>query len=333
MDMSKQIFQLHGVDDAGEPVLRRRDLGGFFSKLAPTFVGIEACAGAHHWARVLSGLGHEVRLLHAQFVKPYVKRNKNDAADAEALCEAMSRPSMRFVAAKTAEEQAALMLYRRRERLIADRTRLANAVRGHAAAFGLIAPRGLDKMEPLLLRACGDVSLPALARAVFADLARDYARLAEELKAVEARLLAWQRSMPASRRLEAIPGIGPITAALLTMKVTDPHGFRSGRHFAAWVGLTPKDHSSGGKQRLGGISRAGDEALRRLLVIGATAVIQQVRRGRGADWPWLAALLTRKPPKLAAVALANKMARIAWKLMTTDTDYDRSRAAAAARPA
>jgi transposase len=255
-------------------------------------------------------------------VKPYVTRNKNDGRDAEALCEAMSRPSMRFVPAKSAEQQAALMLIGIREGLITRRTQLSNAIRGYAAEFGVTAAKGLDKIEPLLSRIVQDDRLPALARELFAIQGRDYARLQVELKAIEVRLMAWHRANADSRRLAQIPSIGPIGATLLVMKTPDPRAFDSGRHFAAWLGLTPKDHSTAGKTRLGKITRAGDERLRSVLVAGATAVIQQVRRGRGRPSPWLIALLKRKPPKLAAVALANKTARIAWKLMATGEDYD-----------
>ncbi len=329
MDTSKYIFQVHGVDAAEQPVLRRRlgrkQMLEFFARLSPTVIGMEACGAAHYWARELCKLGHEVKLMAPQLVKPYVARNKNDGRDAEALCEAMSRPSMRFVPVKTAEQQAALMLTGIRDGLIARRTQLSNAIRGYAAEFGLITPKGLDKIEPLLARMAQDESLPKLARELFAVQGREYARLQAELKAVEAKLLAWHRADALSRRLAQIPAIGPIIATTLVMKTPDPRVFRSGRHFAAWLGLTPRDHSTAGKTRLGKITRAGDEILRRLLVVGATAVIQQARRGRGHPSRWLLALLKRKPPKLAAVALANKIARIAWKLMATGECYDASR--------
>jgi transposase len=273
----------------------------------------------------LGQLGHTVKLIAPQHVKPYIKRNKNDGRDAEGLCEAMSRPTMQFVPAKTAEQQAALMLAGTRERLVAQRTQLSNAIRGYAAEFGLIAAKGLDKMEPFLADIAADEGLPVLARELFAMHGREYAQLQAELKNIEARLLAWHRANTDSRRLAQIPGIGPIGATTLVMKTPDPRAFPSGRHFAAWLGLTPKDHSTAGKTRLGKITRAGDEVLRSLLVAGATAVIQQVRRGRGHPSPWLVALLKRKPPKLAAVALANKIARIAWKLMATGESYDGAR--------
>ncbi len=325
MDTSKHVFQLHGVNAAEEPVLRkklrRQDLIAFFTKLPPTVVGIEACGGSHHWARLLQSLGHEVRLLPPQFVKPYLKRGKNDAADAEAICEAMSRPTMRFVPVKSTEQQAALMLMGLRDRLIRQRTQLANAIRGYAAEFGLIAAKGLGKIEPLLERIREDDTLPPLARELFAMQAKEYVQLQTRLEEVDDKLMAWHRADACSRRLAKIPGVGPIGASMLVMKTPTPESFRSARHFAAWLGLTPKDHSTAGKVRLGVITRAGDEALRSVLVVGATTVIQQVRRGRGSASPWLVALLKRKPPKLAAVALANKIARIAWKLMVSGEHY------------
>jgi transposase len=317
----KHVFQLHGVNVAEEPVLRkklrRQDMVAFFTRLPPTVIGIEACGGSHHWARLLQALGHAVRMLAPQFVKPYLKRGKNDAADAEALCEAMSRPTMRFVPVKTAEQQAALMLVGLRDRLIRQRTQLANAIRGYAAEFGLVAAKGLVRIEPLLERIRDDDTLPPLARELFDIHAKEYAQRQTRLEEVESKLMAWHRHDECSRRLAQIPGVGPIGASMLVMKAPAPEAFRSARHFAAWLGLTPKDHSTAGKVRLGVITRAGDEALRSVLVVGATTVIQQARRGRGSASPWLVALLKRKPPKLAAVALANKIARIAWKLMVS----------------
>jgi transposase len=325
IDTSKHVFQLHGVNVAEEPILRkklrRHDLVAFFTKLPPTVIGIEACGGSHHWARLLQSLGHEVKLIAPQFVKPYVKRGKNDAADAEAICEAMSRPTMRFVPVKSPEQQAALMLVGLRDRLIRQRTQLANAIRGYAAEFGLIAAKGLGKIEPLLERIREDDTLPPLARELFAMQAKEYVQLQTRLEEVDNKLMAWHRADACSRRLAKIPGVGPIGASMLVMKTPTPESFRSARHFAAWLGLTPKDHSTAGKVRLGVITRAGDEALRSVLVVGATTVIQQVRRGRGSASPWLVALLKRKPPKLAAVALANKIARIAWKLMVSGEHY------------
>jgi transposase len=329
MDTSKHIFQLHGVDAAERPVLRRRlgrkQMVGFFAKLPPTVIGVEACGAAHYWARVLGEFGHEVKLIAPQHVKPYVRRNKNDGRDAEGLCEAMGRPTMRFVPVKTAEQQAALMLAGLREQMVARRTQLSNMIRGYAAEFGFAVAKGLDKIEPLLADIAQDESVPALARESFAIQGREYAQLQGELKAIEARLRAWHRGNADSRRLAKIPGVGPVGATALVMKTPDPRAFSSGRHFAAWLGLTPKDHSTAGKTRLGKITRAGDERLRSVLVAGATAVIQQAKHGRGHPSPWLIALLKRKPPKLAAVALANKIARIAWKLMVTGESYDGAR--------
>ena len=332
MDTSKHVFQLHGVNASDEVVLRRKlrrkEMVAFFEKLAPTVIAIEACGASHHWARLLRSFGHEVKLIAPQLVKPYVKRGKNDAADAEALCEAMSRPTMRFVPVKTAEQQAALMLMGLREQLITSRTQLSNAIRGYAMEFGLTAAKGKAHLEPLLERIQADDSLPVMARELFAVQAEGYQRLQAQIDEVDAKLAAWQKSVECSQRLVKIPGVGPIGAALLKMKTPAPELFKSGRQYAAWIGLTPKDHSTAGKARSGVITRAGDETLRSVLVVGATAAIQQAQRCGKAS-PWLAALLKRKPPKLVAVALANKMARIAWKLMVTGQSYTAKSAPAA----
>jgi transposase len=337
VDTSKYIFQLHGVDAAEQPVLRKRlgrkQMLEFFARLPPTQIGMEACGAAHYWARELGKLGHEVKLMAPQHVKPYVKRNKNDGRDAEALCEAMSRPTMRFVPVKSAEQQAALMLVGVREQMVARRTQLGNMIRGYAAEFGITAAKGLDKIEPLVAEIAQDEDVPAMARDLFALQGREFVQLQAQLKVIEARLRAWHRGNADSRRLAQIPGIGPVGAPELIMKTPDPGAFTSARHFAAWIGLTPKDHSTAGKTRLGKITRAGDERLRSVLVAGATAVIKQARRGRGHPSPWLVALLKRKPPKLAAVALANKNARIAWKLMVTGESYEGARMHAASAAA
>ena len=329
IDTSKQFFQLHGVNAAEAVVLRRKlkrsQLLPFFARLEPTAIGLEACGGSHHLARELIALGHEVKLVPPQYVKAYLKRGKNDGRDAEAGCEAMSRPTMRFVPIKSAESQAALMLASVRDRLTRSRTQLSNAIRGHAAEFGLVAPRGLAHVAPLLADITAEARIPELARELFAALAREWDRLGDELKAVDAKLMAWHRQDAMSRRLAQVPSLGPIGASLLVMKTPDPAAFKSARNFAAWIGLTPKDHSTAGKQRLGVITRAGDEALRSTLVVGATAVIQQVVKGRGPRSPWLIKLLQKDKPKLAAVALANRVARIAWRMMLTGEDYDPAR--------
>jgi transposase len=330
MDTSKHVFELHGVNAAEQPVLRktlrRERMLAFFARLAPTVVGMEACGGAHHWARVLQAMGHTVQLMAPQLVKPYVKRNKNDAADAGAICEAMSRPTMRFVSVKSPEQQAALMLMGVRDQLVKQRTQVANAIRGYAAEFGLVAAKGLAKVKELLAQVADDASVPELARELFALQAKTYRYLDARIAALDDKLMAWHRANEASQRVAEIPGIGPVGAMLLAIKAPQPSAFRSGRYFAAWIGLTPKDHSTAGKYRRGGITRAGDESLRAALVAGATAVIQhEGRRKGGPKDPWLRALLLRREPKRAAVALANKNARIAWKLMMSGESYDPSR--------
>jgi transposase len=327
IDTSKSVFQLHGVNQAEQPVLRQKmkrdQMIAFFKKLPPTLVGLEACGASHHWGRLLGSFGHEVRLIPPQYVKPYVPPGKkNDAADAEAICEAMSRPRMRFVTVKSVAQQADLMLQNTRALLVKQRTQVANAIRGNAAEFGIVATKGLGKVSGLLQRIAQDQTLPENARASFALLGEKFAELDKGIEAVDLRLRAWHRGNECSKRLARIPGFGQKIAPLMTMKVSDPQLFRSSRHFASWLGLTPKDHSTAGKMRHGVITRAGDEQLRSMLVVGATAVIQQARKGRGAHATWLMKLLHRKPPKLVAVALANKMARIAWRLMITGESYN-----------
>src|SRR5438552_3385220 len=329
LDTSKHVFQMHGVDENEQPVLRRQIRRGavekFFAKLPSTRIGIEACGASHHWARRLRGLGHEVLLMPPQYIKPYVKRGKNDAIDAEAICEAMSRPTMRFVPVKTAEQQAALRMLGVRDLLVKQRTMLINAIRGHAAEFGVTVAKGPKQIIELLQRLANDASVPELAREMVSMLATQLDGLEVELKALEARPMAWHRQDQTSQCLATIPGIGPIGGLSFALKVPDPKGFRSARHFAAWIGITPRENSTGGKQRLGKISREGDEGLRRLLVLGATAVIQQAEKGRrgkkGQAVPWLSKLLARKPKKVAAVALATKMARIIWGMMVSGETY------------
>jgi transposase len=325
MDTSKSVFQLHGVDASERPVLvrklQRRQVVPFFAKLPPVRIGLEACGGSHHLARTLSALGHEPMLMAPQHVKAYVRRGKHDAADAEANCEAMSRPRTRFVAIKSVEQQAAQMLFGVREHLVRRRTQLSNAIRGHAAEFGLVAPKGLAHVAPLLARVAGDDAVPLLARELFDLLGEEYRATCGRLAEIEKKLVVHYRQDEIAQRLAAIPGLGPIGSMLLSVKVGDARAFKSGRDFAAWLGLTPKNHSTAGKNRLGVITRAGDEMLRQLLVVGATAWLKQVRRNPAKASPWLTGLLARKPPKLVAVALANKMARIAWKMMVTGEPY------------
>lgn len=316
VDTSKHVFTLHGVDGQDRPVLRRnlRRAGflAFMAKLPPARVALEACGGSHHWGRELQALGHEVALIPPQYVKPFVKRGKNDAADAEAISEAAARPGMARVPVKSAAQQAAAMLLSVRELLSQQRTQLVNAVRGHAAEFGLVAAKGDKGLRELLAMARSTLPNPAVQ--ALALLERQIGHVEAELAQADAKLLAQHRASPASRRLAEIPGVGWITALTLTLRV-DPSQFQSGRHLAAWLGVVPRECSTGGKQRLGGISRAGDERLRSLLVLGATAVIRHARPGKTS--PWLLSLLARKPRKLAAVAMANKVARVAWAMMTS----------------
>jgi transposase len=337
LDTSKQTFQIHGVDAAEQPVLRRKlsrsKMLDFFAALPPCRVALEACGASHHWARTLAGLGHDVRLIAPQLVKPYVPRSKNDAADAAGLCEAMSRPQMRFVPVKTPEQQAGLMLTGLRDQWLKRRTQVSNSLRGHAAEFGLCVGLGLNRLAELMERLAREAGLPELARTLFAALWAEYQEVDRRVQEADRQLKAWQRQQEACRRLSAVPGLGPVGAALLVLKTPDPGAFRSGRDYAAWLGLTPKDHSTAGRQRLGGITRAGDETLRRVLVAGAMAVIRQVRPGTGGLSGWLTRLLARKPRKLAAVALANKLARIAWRLLVSGAAYDPARAGAPAEGA
>ncbi|MEE9587561.1 MAG: IS110 family transposase [Hyphomicrobiaceae bacterium] len=326
LDIAKSVFQVHGVDGSGATVmrrqLRRRQLLGFFAKQPPCLVGMEACATAHHWAREIGALGHEVRLMPPHYVKPYVKRNKNDAADAEAICEAVTRPTMRFVAVKSTEQQGVLMLHRTRELLVRQRTMLVNAIRAHMAEFGIVARVGLPQVKALLAVIADeeDGRLPPLARTCLAGLAAQLMSLEREIAAAERRIHAWHRANEASRRLETIPGIGPITASALAASIADPSVFKNGRELAAWIGLVPRQSSTGGKERMGRISKQGDHYLRWLLVAGSMTVIRHAKR-RGTANPWLAELIAGKPTKVAAVALANKMARMAWALLSHGGTY------------
>ena len=327
LDLAKNVFQVHGVDGLGETVIRRqirrRQVLPLFKKLPPCLVGIEACATSHYWARELDALGHEVRIMPANYVKPYVKRNKNDAADAEAICEAVTRPTMRFVTVKTAEQQSIMMVHRTRALLIRQRTMLVNAIRAHLAEFGIVAPVGLKGLRTLLAVVSDpkDERVPGVARHCLVSLATALMIIEQEIAGAELRIHAWHRSNEASRRLESIPGIGLITATALVASVTDPTTFKSGRELAAWIGLVPRQSSSGGKERMGRISKQGDRYLRWLLVAGAMSVIRHGRKNNFAKRPWLAGLVARKPAKVAAVALANKNARTAWALLVSGERY------------
>ena len=324
LDLAKTVFQVHGVAADGTVVVRRQLRRGqvlaFFQSIGPCLIGIEACASAHHWARELMAIGHEVRLMPPAYVKAYVKRGKTDAADAEAIAEAVTRPTMRFVAVKSKVQQAVLMLHKTRDLLVRQRTMLINALRGHLGEYGLTAPQGPAGVQAALKALREEVQdLPDLARAALGGLAEQLEHLGEEIGRLERRILDWHRQDETSRRLATIPGIGPITASAMAASAPDPSLFRSGRQFAAWLGLTPRANSSGGKDRQGGISKMGDSYLRRLLVVGATAVLRMARQQRREGW--VGNLLERKKPKVAAVALANKTARIAWTLMARQEDY------------
>ena len=326
MDTSKHVFTLHGVDERGKVLLRRElrrpQLERFFRQLPATDVVLEACGGSHHWGRVLMALGHRVRLIPPQYVKPFVKRSKNDRIDAEAIAEAAQRPLMRFVPVKPVEMQAEAMILSVRELLMKQRTQLINAVRGHAAEFGVIAAKGTQHVAALLDRVAADPAVPAAAQAMFGELgaalAQGSARIAEQ----DLRLAALHKRNSLSQQLSAVPGIGPVSGLTLALTV-DARQFRSGRHFAAWLGLTPKQNSTAGKHRLGKISREGNERLRALLVNGATAVVKLVDPEKGKGSAWLQALVRRRPRKLVAVALANKMARVVWARMTSGETYRR----------
>ncbi len=327
LDIAKSVLQVHGVDEAGAVViakrLRRSQVIPFFRKLAPCLIGVEACASSHHWARELGALGHEVRIMPAGYVKPYVKRGKNDAADAAAICEAVTRPTMRFVAVKSREQQSLLMLHRSRSLLIRQRTMLVNAIRAHLAELGMVAPVGRRGLKALLavISDPEDERLPSLARSCLESLAAALMTVEQEIATSERQILVWHRSNEASRRLASIPGIGPIIATALIASVADPSIFRSGREMAAWIGLVPRQNSTGGKERLGRISKQGDKYLRWLLVAGAMAVIRHGRKTDFAARPWLADLVARKPAKVAAVAVANRIARTAWVLMARGGTY------------
>src|SRR6202171_3215938 len=327
LDIAKSVFQVHGVDAAGEVVIRRqlkrRSVLAFFQKLPPCLVGIEACASSHHWSRELQALGHTVRLMPPAYVKPYVKRQKNDMADAEAICEAVARANMRFVPTKTPEQQSCLMLHRTRHLFIRQQTAVINAIRAHLAEFGIVAPVGRNGVEELLnvVADTADNRVPDIARACLAALGAQLRKLKEQILEFDRMITAWHRSNETSKRLDDIPGVGPVLATALVASIANPKAFRSGRNFSAWIGLVPTQHSSGGKDRLGHISKQGDRYLRSLFVAGALAVIRYAKIHGTKHRPWLTALLARRPTKIAAIALANKIARMAWAMMAKGERY------------
>lgn len=326
LDLAKSVFQAHGVDESGATILvkrlHRKQMLLFFSKLPPCLIGVEACGTAHYWARTLTTMGHEVRLIPPSYVKAYVKRGKSDALDAEAICEAVQRPTMRFVPVKTVEQQSVLMTHRARALLVRQRTMIANALRAHLAELGLVANPGIANLAKLAEQALSDENtLPAYARTSLGILVRHIMVLNDEIAVLDQQLRAWHAESETSRRLAGIPGLGVITATALAATVTDPDQFRSGRQFAAWLGLTPQQHSTGGKTRLGGISKQGDRYLRRLLVVGATAVIRHTKDKPTPMAIWIRKLMEKKPFRLVSVALANKLARIAWVVLTRKEAY------------
>ncbi len=327
LDTAKSVFQVHGVDADGEVVVRkqlkRRQVLSFFGKLAPCLVGLEACSAAHHWSRELSRLGHTVRLIPPRYVKPYVKSQKNDATDAEAICEAVTRPNMRFVAAKSREQQALLMLHRTRHLLVRQRTAIINAIRAHLTEFGIVAGVGRNGFEALLKVIADetDERIPATARDCLLALGHQLEVIKRQIGSFDAKIMAAHRNNELSRRLEEIPGVGPRVATALVASIADPKAFRSGRQMAAWIGLVPKQNSSGGKDKLGGVTKAGDRYLRSILMIGALSVIKRVKQLGYTHRPWLAELMARRPVKVAAIALANKIIRMVWAMMVRGEYY------------
>ena len=327
LDIAKNVFQVHGIDATGKVVvrqqLRRSRVLLFFKKCAASLIGIEACATSHHWARELEALGHTVRLMPPAYVKPYLKRQKNDATDAEAICEAVQRPSMRFVPVKTPDQQACMILHRTRHLLIRQQTVVVNALRAHLAEFGIIAPVGRNGVEELLyaIADSDDERIPNVARECLVLLEKQLQLLKAQILELDRRILAWHRSDETCKRLDALPGVGPALATALVASVADPKAFRSGRDFSAWIGLVPKQNSSGGKERLGSITKQGDRYLRSLFCAGALSVIRYVKIHGTKSRPWLAKLLERRPTKVAAIALANKIARMAWAMMAKGESY------------
>ena len=326
LDLAKHWFQVHGVDANGQAIVRRKlrrsEVLAFFQSLPQCLIGMEACATAHHWSRELTALGHTVKLMPPTYVKAYVKRNKNDAADAEAICEAVARPSMRFVPMKDADQQSVLMLHRARSLLVRQRTMLVNALRAHMAEFGIIAPQGLRNVEMLTKTVAHEQErLPELARSILQLIVDQLHDTMARVREIEQRLTRWHRQSQVSRLLATVPGVGIMGASAIAATVADPSLFRSGREFAAWLGMIPRQNSSGGKERLGRTSKRGDKYIRSLLIAGAVAVLRHARNRLTRDGEWVRALLARKPTKLTAVALANKTARIVWAVMMRGDGY------------
>ena len=327
LDTAKSVFQVHGVDRDHQPVVRRqlkrRQVLPFFAKLPPCLVGIEACSASRHWSRELTKLGHTVRLIPPRYVKPYVKSQKNDATDAEAICEAVTRPSMRFVPTKTRDQQAMLMLHRTRQLLVRQRTAMINALRAHLVEFGIAAGIGRNGVEALLkvIADENDERVPDLGRECLMVLGGHLQAIKAQIHHLDKKIMAVHQANELSQRLEAIPGVGPKIATALVASIADPKSFKSGRQMAAWIGLVPKQNSSGGKEKLGGITKAGDQYLRSLLMIGSLSVIKRVKKHGSRNRPWLAELLGRRPVKVAAIAYANKIIRMVWAMMARGERY------------
>jgi transposase len=326
VDIAKSVFQVHGVDADGTVVIRKRigrlKVLDFFANLPPCLVGMEACATAHQWARELNRLGHDTRLMPPTYVKAYVKRGKNDAADAAAICEAVTRPSMRFVPIKSVEQQSALILHRTRDLLIRQQTQLINALRAHLAELGLVAAKGHEGLQQLVMAVTesSDERLPGNARFAFQAIIAQLHAVQTQINGLDKRIIQAHRANADSKRLEAIPGFGVILSTAVVATMTDPKAFRTGRELAAWIGLVPRQNSTGGKERLGSISKQGDRYLRRLFVLGAISIVR-IARARPDKYPWLMQLLARRPFKVVAVALANKMARTAWAVLARGETY------------
>jgi transposase len=326
LDTAKSVFQIHGVNETGKVELKRKvrrsELIAFFEKQERCTVVMEACGAAHHWARILSGLGHTVKLLAPETVKPFVKTGKkNDAADAAAICEAASRPDVKFVPVKTVEQQGILALHTARSLLVKQQTMLANAIRGLATEFGHVVPKGLHNLEPLVALVNDDEAMPAQGRQAVGELHKRFGELANAIQSCEAEIVKHARTDATARRLATIPGIGPITASLIAATVVDISRFKTARQFAAWLGLVPRQHSTAGKTRLGRITKAGNREIRKLLVLGATSMVGRAEGWHSALGAWLRDILQRRPVRLVTVALANKMARIAWAVMTRNEVY------------